>query len=59
MLHPMEENHHIEWIALATDKIVIRKKLAKDSAPIVKFDMVNENYVIYAYCNIHGLFQGK
>ncbi len=53
--HPMEENHHIEWIALATDKGVVRKKLKPGEEPRVTFEKT-EKYVVVTYCNVHGLY---
>ncbi len=59
VLHPMEENHYIEWIAIATSKGIIRKKFAAGDTPTATFGRIGDEYMIFAYCNIHGLFQSK
>ncbi len=55
-LHPMEEKHYIEWVALISETTLVRKKLKPDNEPKVIFDKVAEKYEILAYCNIHGLY---
>ena len=56
--HPMEENHHIEWIALETKAGNQRKILHYDQAPIAEFYIGPDDEVVrvYAYCNLHGLW---
>ena len=56
--HPMEEVHRIEWVQLVTDKGSYRKWLNPGEAPAVKF-LLNEEkpLVVYAYCNLHGLWK--
>jgi superoxide reductase len=57
-LHPMTEEHHIEWIELVTDKQVLTQFLNAGDAPVAVFK-TDEN-VLYAreYCNLHGLWKG-
>ena len=59
VLHPTEEKHYIEWIAMITSKGVIRKNFQPGESPVMTFSKIDEDFNIYAYCNIHGLFQGK
>ncbi len=59
VLHPMEENHYIEWIAMVTSKGIIRKSFKPGDSPMITFGRMGEAYAIYAYCNVHGLFQSK
>ena len=57
-LHPMEEDHFIEWIALKTEQGMHIKKLHPGDAPKASFSVVDGNhvYLAYAYCNKHGLW---
>lgn len=58
VLHPMSEEHLINWVCLETDKGVHRKHLAAGDEPSVAFAVVNEKPVaVYAYCNLHGLWK--
>ncbi len=57
-LHPMQEEHHIGWVYLQTDKGGQRKNLTIDSEPVVTFALSDEKPVaVYAYCNLHGLWK--
>ena len=58
VLHPMSEEHSIEWIYLQTDKGGQRKELSPTDAPEVTFALSDEKPVaVYAYCNLHGLWK--
>lgn len=57
--HPMEENHHIEYVELETNKGTYRKKLEKIPTVTFKLDKDEEVKNIYSYCNIHGLWINK
>ncbi|MFH0818777.1 MAG: desulfoferrodoxin [Patescibacteria group bacterium] len=57
MAHPMEEAHHIEWIEMINDHKTVRKYLKPGLAPEVEFCCYNENTIIRAYCNLHGLWK--
>lgn len=56
--HPMTEEHHIAWIALATAQGNQRKMLDPTGAPEASFALVEGDEVktAYAYCNLHGLW---
>jgi superoxide reductase len=57
VIHPMTEEHFIEWVYLMTDKGGQRKCLAAGDAPSVEFKLVDEKpLAVYAYCNLHGLW---
>lgn len=58
ILHPMEEDHYIEWIYLETSKGIKRTKLNPKEEPIAKFALLEDETVVaaYAYCNLHGLW---
>ncbi|MEG2540605.1 MAG: desulfoferrodoxin family protein [Clostridia bacterium] len=57
VLHPMLENHHIEWIYLETVKGG-QRKICVDS-PSANFALAPDDMAIaaYAYCNLHGLWR--
>lgn len=56
--HPMLEEHHIEWIELATKQGVQRKYLHPGDEPVATFILSDDDELkaIYEYCNIHGLW---
>ena len=57
--HPMAEEHYIEWISLQTKAGNQRKALKPGDAPKVCFAICEGDEVeaVYAYCNLHGLWQ--
>ena len=59
VLHPMLDEHSIEWIILQTDKAVYRRNLKPHGKPIADFLLVdNEKPIsVYTYCNLHGLWE--
>lgn len=60
VLHPMTEEHSIEWIYLETDKGGQRKCLAPGESPEVVFALHGEKPIaVYAYCNLHGLWKSE
>jgi len=56
--HPMTEQHYIEWIYLLTDQGGQRKCLAPGDVPELTFALTEGDVprVVYAYCNLHGLW---
>ena len=60
VIHPMTEDHSIEWIYLETDKGGQRKSLKPSDAPEVTFALSDETPIaLYAYCNLHGLWKAE
>ncbi len=60
VLHPMTEEHSIEWVYLETDKGGQRKCLAPGESPEVVFALNGEKPIaVYAYCNLHGLWKSE
>jgi len=58
VLHPMTEEHSIQWVYLQTDCGGQRKSLLPGSEPTVTFALTNEKpLAVYAYCNLHGLWK--
>ena len=60
--HPMEEEHHIEWIELVTENGVLRKFLKPGQAPEAVFQTDTETtgaiVTVREYCTLHGLWRG-
>ena len=59
-LHPMEEKHYIEWIALQTKTGNQRRALSPGMEPKACFAICEGDEVeaVYAYCNLHSLWKG-
>ncbi len=56
VLHPMTQEHYIMFIVLIKGNKIIRYDLKPNDEPKVIFDY-EDNYTIYAYCNLHGLWK--
>ena len=56
-LHPRLAEHYIEWIALVSDEKVELKYLKPGEEPTAEFSEVQLGTVVYAYCNLHGLWK--
>lgn len=55
--HPMEENHHIQWIEIIIDDKVLRKTLKAGDKPEATFkEKPSKKIMVRSYCNIHGLW---
>jgi len=54
--HPMTEEHHIDWIAVAEEHRTTRVQLPATGAPEAEFCVDSGSATIYAYCNLHGLW---
>ena len=61
VLHPMEEKHFIECIALETKNASQIKALKPNQEPKALFALTDGDEVVkaYAYCNLHGLWADK
>lgn len=59
VLHPMEKEHYITFIALETDKGLQIRKLAAGDEPKAVFKVCDKEKVlaVYEYCNRHGLWK--
>ena len=55
-IHPMEEKHYIEWIAVVTDTQIDVRYLQPGEEPQAAFTVQGPGEV-YAYCNLHGLWK--
>jgi len=58
VLHPMEENHYIEFVELIVDDERYIQYLKPNQDPIVSFKIPTEykSLSARAYCNVHGLW---
>ena len=58
-LHPMTEEHLIQWVVLETEQGSQLKYLKPGQEPVVTFSLVPGEKVVaaYEYCNLHGLWK--
>lgn len=59
VLHPMEEKHYIEWIAVQTRNGNQRIALKPGMEPKAYFSICEGDEVeaVYAYCSLHSLWK--
>ena len=59
VIHPMVEEHFIEWVSIQTKQGNQRKQLVPGQKPEVCFTLCEGDEVeaVYAYCNLHGLWK--
>ncbi len=57
VMHPMTQEHYIEWITLVTNNKTKTIFLAPGDAPEARFATTAEKITVYVYCNIHGLWK--
>ena len=62
-LHPMEENHYIQWIELIIENLSYRKYLKSHEEPKAFFCVKDEDLlcsdkiIVREYCNLHKLWR--
>jgi len=56
VLHPMTEEHYIQWVAVVADNHTERIAFTPAEEPKAVFCSQGEADV-YAYCNLHGLWK--
>lgn len=57
-LHPMEDEHHIVFIAVETDDGCQIRLIDEKQPPIAEFNCSKDQArAVYAYCNVHGLWK--
>ena len=56
-LHPMTQDHYIQWIELLTDTTVLRKELKPSDKPEAVFMTCDTPQCVRAYCNLHGMWK--
>ena len=55
-LHPMEDDHYIEWIEVVADGKTYRQHLKPGDAPEALFCIDATTITAREYCNKHGLW---
>lgn len=58
-LHPMINEHYIEWIELIADGKAYRQFLKPGVDPIAFFEVEAQKVSAREYCNIHSLWRGE
>lgn len=58
-LHPMINEHFVEWIEVLTENKIYRHHLKPGEEPKATFLIKEEILYSRAYCNIHGLWADK
>ena len=56
VLHPMSEEHSIEYVYLKTTEGIEKKDLRPGDTPKAVFESSGEIVGALAYCNLHGLW---
>ena len=61
VIHPMTEEHHIQWIMVRQGDHVQRVSLHPGDQPIVEFALEYDAnpVLVYEYCNLHGLWSAE
>ena len=58
VLHPMTEEHFIQWVLVEKENGYEVKYLKAGDTPEVRFPVKSgEVKAVYAYCNLHGLWK--
>lgn len=59
VLHPMTEEHYIQYVFVVYNGTVIRRELKPQDKPelSITIDQDAEDVDVYAYCNLHGLWK--
>lgn len=58
MLHPMVDNHYIEWIEIENGAYVNRQYLKPGDAPSAEFYVpLQKGMIVREFCNVHGLWK--
>ena len=59
LMHPMENDHHIQWVILETSRGYYKRHLQPGGDPVARFTLQEDEEVrsAYEYCNIHGLWK--
>ena len=57
-LHPMTDEHWIQWIEIIADGKSYRQFLKPGDEPIATFAIDATDIIAREYCNLHGLWKG-
>lgn len=55
--HPMESAHYIQWIEVIENGKVKRTELTPGTTAEAKFRIGEGDFLVRAYCNLHGLWK--
>jgi superoxide reductase len=55
--HPMQDEHHIEWIEVIADGKAYRQFLEPGGVPEATFCVDSKVEALREYCNVHGLWK--
>lgn len=58
-LHPMKEEHYIEWIELITESETLITFLKPGDQPVAIFKTDEKVLCAREYCNLHGLWKNE
>lgn len=58
VLHPMTEEHYIEWIEIIADDKAYRQFLNPGDGPQATFKIDADSVTAREHCTIHGLWKG-
>ncbi|GAU76188.1 desulfoferrodoxin [Fusibacter sp. 3D3] len=58
-LHPMKEEHYIEWIELITETETLITFLNPGDEPVAIFKTDEKAIKAREYCNLHGLWKNE
>ena len=56
-LHPMQEEHHIEWVELVAGDNYCRKYFTVGEEARRYFTRPKGKFTVRAFCNLHGLWK--
>ena len=58
VMHPMTNEHLIEWVTIVYDNFVQHGNFNSEQTPQITFHVGNAAKIdVYAYCNLHGLWK--
>lgn len=57
VIHPMSDEHHIEFIVVETENGFRIHYFETTDEPTVEFSMDEKVVAVYEYCNLHGLWK--
>lgn len=57
-IHPMTDEHWIQWIELIADGVSYRKFLTPNDEPVAEFMVEASTVSAREHCNVHGLWKG-
>lgn len=59
VLHPMTDDHYIEWIEVIADGVSYKKFLNPGDKPEAEFCIDAQNVTVREYCNLHGMWKNE